>query len=592
MKKRSFFHTVRVMFPMAFHAAPLRFILINVLGISQSVVMGANTLLLSNFVNELIASVGKGRFEAALIAATAFYVCGIIGYQLLNTLFNYALTEFLEICDETYRYEFNEKISKLFPLAFEQNESLDEIQKAQAGREDANVFMFHMIGIIDMVPPYLVFFAIYAASLNPVLLLCIVISFVPSIVTLYMQRNIFYSYEDTAAPVRRKYQGYRKCLTDLAFIKETRVLRAVPFFFGKMKTEQQQLCEKEAAVRTKANGLDAINQTVGMIGYLGAVLILVVSVLKGSISVGAFAAVYYALNSLFDMVFALVCGFLGSAVGSLPAVENYVAFLEKDPGRSWKDVPRMGKTMQFSDVSFTYPSAKAPSIEHLNLTIPEKEHLAIVGENGAGKSTLAKLILGLYPPTQGAVTVEDGAVTQSCGAEQGTTQDGCIGRSAVFQNYMRYQMTLQDNVTISDPKKNAPVKPLLERTGLKPEAVAQCSELMLSREFEGIDLSGGLWQQVAIARGQYREHDLIVLDEPTAAIDPVEESAVYEKFLQMVKGKTAVIVTHRLASARLADRILVMEKGRIAEAGTHEELLAAGGLYSRMWKAQAENYVV
>ena len=564
MKKRSFFHTVRVMFPMAFHAAPLRFILINVLGISQSVVMGANTLLLSNFVNELIASVGKGRFEAALIAATAFYVCGIIGYQLLNTLFNYALTEFLEICDETYRYKFNDKISKLFPLAFEQNESLDEIQKAQAGRDDANVFMFHMIGIIDMVPPYLVFFAIYAASLNPVLLLCIVISFVPSIVTLYMQRNIFYSYEDTAAPVRRKYQGYRKCLTDLAFIKETRVLRAGPFFFGKMKTEQQQLCEKEAAVRTKANGLDAINQTVGMIGYLGAVLILVVSVLKGSISVGAFAAVYYALNSLFDMVFALVCGFLGSAVGSLPAVENYVAFLEKDP----------------------------PSIEQLNLTIPEKEHLAIVGENGAGKSTLAKLILGLYPPTQGAVTVEDGAVTQPCGAEQEATQDGCVGRSAVFQNYMRYQMTLQDNVTISDPKKNAPVKPLLERTGLKPEAVAQCSELMLSREFEGIDLSGGLWQQVAIARGQYREHDLIVLDEPTAAIDPVEESAVYEKFLQMVKGKTAVIVTHRLASARLADRILVMEKGRIAEAGTHEELLAAGGLYSRMWKAQAENYVV
>ena len=110
------------------------------------------------------------------------------------------------------------------------------------------------------------------------------------------------------------------------------MLRAVPFFFGKMKTEQKQLCGKEAAVRTKANGLDAINQTVGMIGYLGAVLILVVSVLKGSISVGAFAAVYYALNSLFDMVFALVCGFLGSAVGSLPAVENYVAFLER-PGQ-------------------------------------------------------------------------------------------------------------------------------------------------------------------------------------------------------------------------------------------------------------------
>ena len=101
-------------------------------------------------------------------------------------------------------------------------------------------------------------------------------------------------------------------------------------------------------------------------------------------------------------------------------------------------------------------------LKHVSFHVEDHEKAAIVGINGAGKSTLAKLILGLYPPTQGAVTVEDGAVTQPCGAEQGTTQDGCIGRSAVFQNYMRYQMTLQDNVTISDPKKNAPVKPLLE----------------------------------------------------------------------------------------------------------------------------------
>lgn len=196
------------MFPMAFHAAPLRFILINVLGISQSVVMGANTLLLSNFVNELIASVGKGRFEAALIAATAFYVCGIIGYQLLNTLFNYALTEFLEICDETYRYEFNEKISKLFPLAFEQNESLDEIQNAQAGRDDGECFHVpydrHHSTWFRRIWYFLRF---NAASLNPVLLLCIVISFVPSIVTLYMQRNIFYSYEDTGSAGQTEISG-------------------------------------------------------------------------------------------------------------------------------------------------------------------------------------------------------------------------------------------------------------------------------------------------------------------------------------------------------------------------------------------------
>ena len=161
----------------------------------------------------------------------------------------------------------------------------------------------------------------------------------------------------------------------------------------------------------------------------------------------------------------------------------------------------------------------------------------------------------------------------------------------MFQNYMRYQMTLQDNVTISDPKKNAPVKPLLERTGLKPEAVVQCSELMLSREFEGIDLSGGLWQQVAIARGQYREHDLIVLDEPTAAIDPVREQQIYQKFLKLYQDTTTIMITHRLGATSLCDWIIAIEDGKAMEQGPHEDLMAKNGIYYEMYETQRRWYL-
>lgn len=205
-----------------------------------------------------------------------------------------------------------------------------------------------------------------------------------------------------------------------------------------------------------------------------------------------------------------------------------------------------------------------------------------MGENGAGKSTLAKLLLGIYHPTSGNVTIG--------GLETRTVNPNTYQKhmSAVFQNFGRYQMTLSENVKISDFAGTGKPEKLLEDTGLAPEMVQNPDNVMLSREFGGVELSGGLWQQVAIARGRYREHEIIVLDEPTAALDPLTESTVYHKFLEMVKGKTAFIISHRLGSARLADRILVMQGGRLVEEGSHEELLGKNGLYREMWEAQAQ----
>ena len=168
--------------------------------------------------------------------------------------------------------------------------------------------------------------------------------------------------------------------------------------------------------------------------------------------------------------------------------------------------------------------------------------------------------------------------------------------SAVFQNYQKYKMTLAENVLMSDsghPIDENRVLQALHKAGLEESGgeFEQGFNTMLSREFGGTDLSGGQWQRLAIARGLYRQHHLIVLDEPTAAIDPLKETEIYQKFAESAKNKTAVIITHRLGSARIADRIVVLQKGRIAEMGTHEELMNRQGIYSEMYYEQAKWYV-
>lgn len=194
--------------------------------------------------------------------------------------------------------------------------------------------------------------------------------------------------------------------------------------------------------------------------------------------------------------------------------------------------------------------------------------------------------MGIYTPTEGRVLIHGMDTLKT------DVKSIFVGQSGVFQKYQRYQMTLKENVQISANGNGSDFKKVLKQVGLDDKAACfpLGDETMLSREFGGVELSGGEWQRIAIARGLYRHHHMIVLDEPTAAIDPIEESHIYNQFIKLSKHKTAVIVTHRLGSIKIADKIVVMDKGKIIDMGSHNELMKRSKLYAEMYNSQSAWY--
>ena len=245
---------------------------------------------------------------------------------------------------------------------------------------------------------------------------------------------------------------------------------------------------------------------------------------------------------------------------------------------------------EFRDVSSVYPGTERRVLNRLNFHLSPGERVALIGENGQGKTTIVKLITRLYDPSEGQVLL-DGVDLREYDLEDLYREIGVI-----FQDFMRYEMTARENIAVGkiDEIENKLMLEDAAHKSLADEVVAKLSagyEQMLGRRFEsGVDLSGGEWQKIALARAYLRDAQLLVLDEPTAALDARSEYQVFQRFAELTTGKMALFISHRFSTVRMADRIVVLENGSIAEEGTHEKLTRMGGRYAEMFEMQAASY--
>lgn len=245
---------------------------------------------------------------------------------------------------------------------------------------------------------------------------------------------------------------------------------------------------------------------------------------------------------------------------------------------------------EFRNVSFHYPGNERLVIDHLNFHLHPAERVALIGENGQGKTTIVKLITRLYDPTEGQILL-DGIDLREYDLEDLYREIGVI-----FQDFMRYEMTARENIAVGkiDQLEVIPALTDAAHKSLADEVIARLPgkyEQMLGRRFEGgVDLSGGEWQKLALARAYLRDSQLLILDEPTAALDARSEYQVFQRFAELTAGKMALFISHRFSTVRMADRIVVLESGRIVEEGTHEKLTRMGGRYAEMFELQAASY--
>lgn len=538
---------------------------------------------------DIISNAAMGQYSfAECLIPVLFMISITFGQHIMNGMKFFQWSLLSGKTRGIINVKLYKKVQFLKAEQFEDTSFLDDLEKAKQGIYPLASTSLIILNLIFFDGVYFFLVGSFLFALKPMLLFTLLLAFIPALLSQIVRLKIFSKLENESSPLRREVEYYGKTLYDREYFKETRLLGAFKYFYKLFNETLLLLTHKQWNAQRKMALLEFALNIVSFAGMGISIYILFVATMNGEISVGAFAAVFYALAQIFDIMQWVLKWEINDINRDIGKVINLLNILDLPQQDRKQGTVDFSKGIVAENMRFTYNGKTEPAINNVSLTIKKDEVIAIVGENGSGKSTLVRLLTGLYCPAEGRVMVG--------GLNTMLTAPHCIfsETSGVFQKYQRYKMSLLDNISISDvvnDANNTRVEMALKEAGVYLENEDIELNTMLSPEFNGIDLSGGQWQRIAIARGLYRKNNFIVLDEPTAAIDPIEENMIYEKFMKLAKNKCAIVVTHRLGSVKMVNRIIVLDKGKIVDVGTHDELLSRPGRYVDMWTAQAKWYI-
>jgi len=429
---------------------------------------------------------------------------------------------------------------------------------------------------------------------NPWLIVLLVVAILPAFLGEAYFNDQTYALSRKKTPQRRELDYLRYIGASDETAKEIKIFSLSDFIIDRFKILSHKFYIDNKRIAVSRSLWGTFFALIGSLGYYGAYVFIVHQTVKGVLTIGELTFMAGSFRQLRVLLENILNRFTTVSQGAI-YLGDFFEFFDIEPKihntqqpRPFPDQIKEGFT--FENVGFRYLNSERWANRHLNFTLHPAEKLALVGENGAGKSTLVKLLARLYDPTEGRILLDGHDLREY------DLYDLRKNIGIIFQDFLRYQMTFSQNIAAGniDERNN---QELITRSATQSMADELAQKLpagygqMLGKKFaEGVELSGGEWQKVAIARAYMREAQLVILDEPTAALDARAESQVFERFTELTKGKMAVLISHRFSTVRMADRIIVLYKGEIAEVGNHEELLAKGGRYAELFQLQAMGY--
>ena len=445
---------------------------------------------------------------------------------------------------------------------------------------------------------------------NPWLLLLLTLAILPSFLGETHFAALSYSLLFRRTPERRELDYLRYVGASDKTAKEVQMFGLAAWLSDRYAALAQRYYEENRRLSIRKGFVSALLSLVGTLGYYGAYVTILLRAVAGAITLGTLTFLASAFARSRDLIQRLLLSASDIYEQSLYLKDLFVFFEMQPSIRSKPGALRVPRPIRqgfvFENVGFQYPGSDRWAIRHVDLAITPGERIALVGENGAGKTTITKLLARLYDPTEGRILL-DGVDLREYDLASLREAIGVI-----FQDFVRYDMRFDENVGVGEIEGVtgylAAVRDAPENgASTPPAALVDASERslastllprftrgyrqMLGRRFDdGVDLSGGEWQKIALARAYMREAQLLILDEPTAALDARAEYEVFVRFNQLMAGRMAVVISHRFSTVRMADRIVVLGEGRVLEEGTHEELLAREGLYAELFEMQAAGY--
>jgi ATP-binding cassette subfamily B protein len=477
--------------------------------------------------------------------------------------------------------------------AYEDPVFYDRLERARVQATDRLV-MIQAIGRLVQQAITTITLSVSIMLFSPWLMLLLVLGVVPAFLGESHFAFLGYAKNFRQTPMRRQLDYLRVLGGSKEAAKELKLFGLRNFLRERFTSLSDEIYDENIALSRRKLVAGSLLSMIGTMGYYSAYVFVIWRTVQGALTIGTLTFLTGAIqqaSSNIQQIFSTIAGIGDQAL----FLTDLLAFFQMQPTIQSKPnalpAPKpITRGVEFRNVSFSYPGNPRMVLDQINFTLHPGERLALIGENGQGKTTIVKLITRLYDPTEGQILL-DGVDLREYDLEDLHREIGVI-----FQDFMRYEMTARENIAVGRIEEIDNLELLKDaaRKSLADQTIGRLSlgyDQMLGRRFDkGVDLSGGEWQKVALARAYLRDAQLLILDEPTAALDARSEFEVFQRFSELTAGKMALFISHRFSTVRSADRILVLENGKITEEGTHDQLASLGGRYAEMFEMQASSY--